>query len=83
MLHFNSCVLAPTLSANTALPSFPPLHHPADQRAFELEDRLMQQLRQTRSFDDNQRLEAEQAMLLHSKNAELQNRVKDVSGRGW
>lgn len=43
----------------------------------------MQQLRQTRSFDDNQRLEAEQAMLLHSKNAELQNRVKDVSGRGW
>ncbi|GAX78586.1 hypothetical protein CEUSTIGMA_g6025.t1 [Chlamydomonas eustigma] len=50
----------------------------ADQRAFELEERLRQQQRQTSTFDEAQSSLIEQSQLLVSKNAELAYKIKTL-----
>ncbi len=54
------------------------VHAGADQRSYELEDRLKHQERQTSSFDEAQTSLIEQSQLLVSKNAELQRAIKGV-----
>ncbi len=50
----------------------------ADQRAFELEERLLRERRQTQTFDEAQSSLIEQSQLLVSKNAELAYKIKNV-----